>query len=39
MNVGGLPGVDQDSGFAWVFGLMILTIVTSLVLLHRRRFF
>jgi hypothetical protein len=32
MNVGGLPGVDQDTGFAWVIGLMILTVVTSLVL-------
>lgn len=39
MNVGGLPGVDQDTGFAWVIGLMILTVVTSLVLLHWRRFF
>jgi zinc transporter len=39
MNVGGLPWVDQDSGFAWVFGIMILTAVTSLVLLHWRRFF
>jgi zinc transporter len=39
MNVGGLPGVDRDTGFAWVIGLMILTVVTSLVLLHWRRFF
>jgi zinc transporter len=39
MNVGGLPGVDQDTGFAWGIGLMILTVVTSLVLLHWRRFF
>ena len=39
MNVGGLPWVDQDGGFAWVFGIMILTAVTSLVLLHWRRFF
>ena len=38
MNVGGLPGVDQDTGFVWVIGLMILTVVTSLVLLHWRRF-
>ena len=38
MNVGRLPGVDQDSGFVWVVGLMILTVVTSLVLLHWRRF-
>jgi zinc transporter len=39
MNVGGLPGVDRDTGFAWVIGLMILTVVTSLLLLHWRRFF
>ena len=39
MNVGGVPWVDQDGGFAWVFAIMILTAVTSLVLLHWRRFF
>ena len=39
MNVGGLPWVDQNGGFASVFGIMILTAVTSLVLLHWRRFF
>jgi zinc transporter len=39
MNVGGLPWVDQDGGFAWVFGIMISTAATSLVLLHWRRFF
>jgi Mg2+ and Co2+ transporter CorA len=39
MNVGGLPWVDQDGGFAWVFAIMILTAVTSLVILHWRRFF
>jgi zinc transporter len=39
MNVGGEPWVDQDGGFAWVFAIMILTAVTSLVLLHWRRFF
>jgi zinc transporter len=39
VNVGGLPGVEQDTGFAWVIGLMILTVATSLLLLHWRRFF
>jgi zinc transporter len=39
MNVGGLPWVEEDSGFWWVFGIMVLTAVTSLVLLHWRRFF
>ena len=39
MNVGGLPWVEESTGFLWVFGIMILTAVTSLVLLHWRRFF
>ena len=39
MNVGGLPWLDQDTGFGWVIGLMILTVTTSLVLLYWRRFF
>ena len=39
MNVGGLPWVEDDGGFLWVFGIMILTALTSLILLHWRRFF
>lgn len=39
MNVGGLPWENQTGGFAWVLGVMLLTIVTSLGLLHWRRFF
>jgi zinc transporter len=39
MNVGGLPWVEEDGGFLWVFGIMTLTAITSLVLLHWRRFF
>lgn len=38
MNVGGLPFLEQDTGFAWVIGLMLLTVTISLVLLHWRRF-
>ena len=39
MNVGGLPWLEDDAGFVWVFGIMALTAVISLVLLHWRRFF
>ena len=39
MNVGGLPWVEDGGGFLWVFGIMVLTAVSSLVLLHWRRFF
>jgi zinc transporter len=39
MNVGGLPWVEESSGFLWVFGIMALTAITSVVLLHWRRFF
>ena len=39
MNVGGLPWVDEHTGFLWVFGIMLLTALTSLILLHWRRFF
>ena len=39
MNVGGLPFLEQETGFAWVIGLMLLTVTISLVLLHWRRFF
>ena len=39
MNVGGLPWVDEHTGFLWVFGIMVFTAVTSLILLHWRRFF
>ncbi len=39
MNVGGLPWLEERTGFLWVVGIMVLTAVTSLVLLHWRRFF
>lgn len=39
MNVGGLPWLEDDGGFLWVFGIMALTAVVSLILLHWRRFF
>jgi zinc transporter len=39
MNVGGLPWVDDGNGFLWVVGIMALTAITALVLLHWRRFF
>jgi zinc transporter len=39
MNVGGLPWLDDPSGFLWVSGAMALTLISSLVLLHWRRFF
>jgi zinc transporter len=39
MNVGGLPWVEDSGGFLWVFVIMALTAVTSVVLLHWRRFF
>jgi zinc transporter len=39
MNVGGLPWVEDNGGFLSVFVIMALTAVTSVVLLHWRRFF
>lgn len=39
MNVGGLPWENQAGGFGSVIGMMLLTIATSLALLHWRRFF
>ncbi len=39
MNVGGLPWLEEAGGFLWVSGLMVLTLITSLVLLYWRRFF
>jgi zinc transporter len=39
MNVGGLPWETQSTGFIWVIGVMLLTIMISLGLLHWRRFF
>lgn len=39
MNVGGLPWENQTGGFSSVIVVMLLTIVTSLGLLHWRRFF
>ena len=39
MNVGGLPWLEDASGFLWVSGAMALTLIGSLVLLHWRRFF
>jgi zinc transporter len=39
MNVGGLPWVEDQGGFLWVVGIMLVTAATSVVLLHWRRFF
>jgi len=37
MNVGGLPGLNDPSGFRWVMLAMLATVVISLVSLLRRR--
>ncbi|MDE1149152.1 MAG: transporter [Azospirillaceae bacterium] len=39
MNVGGLPWSGHDAGFMWVCGVMVFTILVSLVVLHWRRLF
>lgn len=39
MNVGGLPWENQTGGFGLVMTVMGLTILTSLALMHWRRFF
>ncbi|WP_044560640.1 transporter [Azospirillum sp. B4] len=39
MNVGGLPWSGHDAGFLWVCGVMLVTILVSLVVLHWRRLF
>ncbi|ASG19638.1 transporter [Nitrospirillum viridazoti] len=39
MNVGGLPWSGHDAGFIWVCGVMVFTILVSLVVLHWRRLF
>jgi zinc transporter len=39
MNVGGLPWVNNASGFWWVCGIMIFAVVTALLLLRRWRIF
>jgi zinc transporter len=38
MNTGGLPwGQDDPSGFWWVIFFMILAVITSLSILHRKQ--
>lgn len=37
MNVGGLPWVENSSGFAWVMGCMLAAIVIALALMRWRR--
>jgi zinc transporter len=37
MNVGGLPFVESRSGFFWVMFLMTVTLVTTMVLLRKKR--
>lgn len=38
MNTGGLPwGEDDPSGFWWVIFFMIIAVITSLTILHRKR--
>lgn len=38
MNTGGLPwGQDDPSGFWWVIFFMIIAVITSLTILHRKR--
>jgi zinc transporter len=39
MNVGGLPWLNDPSGFWWVCGAMIAGVVTALLLLRRWRIF
>ncbi len=39
MNVGGLPWVDDKSGFEWVMINMAITAIVTLYILRRRQFF
>ena len=39
MNTGGLPGQQDPAGFWWVIGIMGVSAVASLILLHWKRLF
>jgi Mg2+ and Co2+ transporter CorA len=38
MNVGGIPWGNHGSGFWWVIGVLLLSVVVTLLVLRWRRF-